>query len=297
MSKQIRGVLPPISTPFDAEGNVNADALRANLTRWAATGLHGFVVLGSNGEYALLSKEEKLRVWEFARDFIPPDRLMIAGSGADSTREAIDLTRRAAALGADAALIVTPHYYRAQMNAAAWRQHYRALADASPIPILIYNVPAFTTLEIDAATVLELAEHENIRGIKDSSANFSKMGEIIRYAPADFSVLVGTGGAMFGALCLGAKGVVPALGNIAPRECMAMYDWFHAGELDKARNLQLQMIRPNAAVTTKWGVPGLKAALDELGYHGGLPRAPLMPLGESDREKLRAILSAAELLK
>jgi 4-hydroxy-2-oxoglutarate aldolase len=294
--KSIRGVLPPITTPFDSKGNIDEGALRANLARWLETGLHGFVVLGSNGEYALLSQEEKIRVLEIARERIPSDRLLIAGTGADSTREAIELTKRAAQIGADAALIVTPHYYRGQMNAAAWTHHYRALADASPIPILIYNVPAYTTVEIDAGTVIELARHENIKGIKDRSANFGKMGEIIRFAPPDFAVLVGTGAAIFPALSIGAKGVVPALGNIAPRECVAIYDAFHAGELDKARNLQLRMIRPNSAVTAKWGVPGLKAAMDELGYYGGPPRAPLMPLGENERVKLREILREAELL-
>jgi 4-hydroxy-2-oxoglutarate aldolase len=233
---------------------------------------------------------------EIARQVIPQDRLLSAGTGADSTREAIGLTKRAAELGADAALIVTPHYYRGQMNATTWTHHYNTLADASPIPIMIYNVPAYTTVEIDAATVIELSRHENIVGIKDSSANFGKMGEIIRFAPKHFSVMVGTGAAIFPALSIGAKGVVPALGNIAPRECVAIYDAFHAGRLAEARNIQLRMIRPNTAVTAKWGVPGLKAALDELGYYGGPPRSPLLPLGESERSKLREILREAELL-
>lgn len=294
--KEIRGVLPPIATPFDAEGNVSTEHLAGNLMRLVETGLHGFVVLGSNGEYPLLSKEEKLRVLEIARQVIPQDRLLIAGTGADSTRETLDLTKRAAAIGADAALIVTPHYFRPQMNAAALTHHYLTVADASPIPIMIYNVPAYTNVEIDAATVVELAQHENIVGMKDSSANFSKMGEVIRFTPPHFATLVGTGGAMFPALSIGAKGVVPALGNIAPRECMTIYNLFFEGKLEEARNLQLRMIRPNAAVTAKWGVPGLKAAMDELGYYGGMPRAPLQPLGESDREKLRAILREAELL-
>ena len=295
--KEIRGVMPPIPTPFDADGNINESALRANLTRWLSTGLHGFVILGSNGEYTLLSKEEKIRVLEIAREMIPSDRLMIAGTGSDSTREAIDLTKRAADIGADAALIVTPHYYRNQMNGTTWALHYRALADASPIPIMIYNVPALTTVEIDASTVIELAQHPNIRGMKDSSANVAKMGEIVRFAPPNFSVVVGTGAAILPALSIGAKGVVPALGNIAPRECVAIYNAFYDGQFENARATQLRMIRPNTAVTAKWGVPGLKAALDELGYYGGAPRSPLLPLGESDREKLRAILREAELLK
>jgi 4-hydroxy-2-oxoglutarate aldolase len=221
---------------------------------------------------------------------------MIAGTGAESTRAAIALTQRAAAIGADAALVVPPHYFRNQMNAAAWIQHFRALADASPIPILIYNVPALTTLEIDASTVLALAQHPNIRGIKDSSANVSKMGEIVRFAPPDFAVMVGTGSAILPAMSIGAKGVIPALGNIAPRECVAIYDAFQAGDMSKAREIQLRMIRPNHAVTVKWGVPGLKAALDELGYYGGAPRAPLLPLGESERAQLRETLREAQLL-
>lgn len=296
MSKQIRGVLPPIPTPFDADGNVSPENLTANLQRWVEAGLHGFVVLGSNGEYVMLSKEEKVCILETARAAIPQDRLMIAGAGTDSTREAIDVVKRAASIGADAALIVTPHYYRNQMTSAALLYHYKTIADASPIPIMVYNVPANTNLDIDAATVVELSQHGNIVGIKDSSANVAKMGEIIRYAPPDFAVMVGTGSALFPAMSIGAKGVIPALGNIAPRECVAIYDLFRAGQLEPARNLQLRLIRANAAVTSRWGVPGLKAALDELGYYGGLPRPPLMPLHDADRTKLREVLHEAELL-
>lgn len=294
--KEIRGVLPPIPTPFDADGNVSDAQLTANLGRLLETGLHGFVILGSNGEYPLLSKEEKLHILQLTRKIIPQDRLMIAGTGSDSTREAIDMTRRAADMGADAALIVTPHYYRPMMTGAALIAHYTAIADVSPIPIMIYNVPTYTNVDIDTATVVELSRHQNIVGMKDSSANFAKMGEVIRYAPASFATLVGTGGAMFPALCIGAKGVVPALGNIAPRECVEIYDLFQAGKMEQARNLQLRLVRTNAAVTARWGVPGLKAAMEELGYNGGAPRSPLQSLPESDREKLRAILREAELL-
>lgn len=297
MPKSIHGVLPPVPTVFDADGNFNEGAQRANFARWLETGLHGFVILGSNGEYTLLGPEEKIRVLELAREMIPSDRIMVAGTGAESTRAALELTQRAAAIGADAALVVPPHYYRNQMNAAAWTRHFRALADASPIPILIYNVPALTTLDMDAGTILELAQHPNIKGLKDSSANVSKMGEIVRFAPPDFAVMVGTGSAILPALSVGAKGVIPALGNIAPRECVAIYDAFRAGAMDTARTIQLRVIRPNNAVTVKWGVPGLKAALDTLGYYGGNPRAPLLPLGESERAQLREILREAELLQ
>lgn len=295
MKVEIRGVLPPIPTPFDADGELVLERLRENLGRWVAAGVHGFVVLGSNGEYVMLSELEKVRVLETAREAIPRERLMLAGTGGDSTRETIELTRRAAAIGADAALVVTPHYYRPQMTGAAWTRHYQAVADASPIPILIYNVPVYATVDIDAGTVLELARHENIIGIKDSSANFGKMGEIIHFARPDFAVMVGTGSALFPALSIGAKGVVPALGNIAPRECVAIYDAFHAGRLDEARELQARLVRPNMAVTARWGVPGLKAALDALGYYGGPPRLPLLPLSESELTMLGGILREAGL--
>lgn len=294
--KEIRGILPPVATPFDAEGNFSAEHFTNNLARLTEAGLHGFVIFGSNGESVMLSKEEKLRVLETARAAIPADRVLIAGTGAESVRETLDLTKRAAEVGADFALVIMPHFYRTQMNAQTWTHYYLALADASPLPLLIYNVPANTNVDIDAGTVVELARHENIVGIKDSSANVTKMGEIIRYAPPSFSVLVGTGSAIFPALAIGAKGSVPALGNIAPRECVRLFDLFHAGKLHDARNLQLKLIRANAAVTSRWGVAGLKAAMEEIGYYGGMPRAPLLPLGETERNTLREILREAELI-
>lgn len=292
---EFKGIMPPIPTPFDYEGNILHENLRANLARWVQAGLDGFVVLGSNGEYTLLGEEEKFAVWETARDAIPPDRLFIAGAGADSTHSTVALVKRAAALGADAALIVTPHYYRPQMTGLALIRHFRTVADRSPIPILIYNVPTYTNVDLDASTILELAQHENIAGMKDSSGNFAKMGEIVRYAPARFTMLAGTGSAILLALTFGAKGAVPALGNIAPRECLDLYELFQKGELDKARNLQLRLIRPNSAVTTRWGVPGLKAALDELGYYGGPPRSPLQSLNDEEHKQLTAVLREAEL--
>lgn len=295
-SPQIKGIFPPIPTPFDNEGNILHDQLRANLARWLATGLHGFVVLGTNWEYVLFNEAEKYAVWESARQAIPRERLFIAGTGAESTRAAVALTRRAAELGADAALVVTPHYYRGQMNLAALTRHYNAIADASPIPLLVYNVPANTNLDLDAATIIELAQHENIVGVKDSSGNLAKMGDVIRAAPARFSLLAGSGSYLYPALMIGAKGGVPALANVAPRECVELFDLASRGEHDAARELQLRLIRLNAAVTARLGVPGLKAALDEIGYYGGPPRAPLLALDEANRAALRGILHDAGLV-
>jgi 4-hydroxy-2-oxoglutarate aldolase len=289
-------IFPPIPTPFDAEGNILHDKLRANLARWCETRLHGFVVLGSNGEYVHLTPAEKFAVWETARDAIPRDRLFIAGTGADFTRAAVELAHRAAELGADAALVVTPHYYKARMNLRELTAHYFAIADASPIPIIAYNVPANTGVDIDAATILKLAEHPNIAGIKDSSGNFAKMGLVLANVRGDFAFLAGTGGILYPALCLGAWGCVPALGNIAPREMVQIFDDFHAGNHDAARALQQKLIALNLAVTSKYSVPGLKAALDMLGYYGGPPRLPLLPLSDAERADLRQTMVEAGLV-
>jgi 4-hydroxy-2-oxoglutarate aldolase len=290
---EIRGIIPPIPTPFNTEGQVFHEQLQTNLRLWFAAGLHGVVVLGSNGEFVLLTEAEKFAVWEAARSAIPPDRLFIAGAGAESTTATISLVRRAADLGADGAMIVTPHYYRGQMNPASLIHHFRAVADASPIPIILYNVPANTNVDMDAATIIELSRHENIAGIKDSSGNFSKMGQVIQVARPDFAFLAGSGSYLFPALLVGARGGVAALANVAARECVEIFDSCRRGDYTTAREIQSRLQLVNEAVTSRWGVPGLKAALDETDYYGGPPRSPLLPLGETDRAKLRGVLQAA----
>ncbi len=290
---KLEGILPPIPTPFDTDGNILHDKLRSNLTRWMASGLHGVVVMGSNGEYVMLSEADKCAVWETAREMVPRDRLMIAGTGAESTAAAIHLTRRAAELGADAALVVTPHYYRGQMTGPTLVRHFKAIADASPVPVLLYNVPANTGVDMEAATIIELAQHPNIAGVKDSGGNLAKMGEVLRYVPESFAFFAGSGSFILAALMIGAKGGVPALANVAPRQCVQLFDSFRSGDYDTARKLQLDLIRLNAAVTSRWSVPGLKAALDQVGYYGGPPRPPLLPLGESERAALKKIIQEA----
>lgn len=290
MTLKIEGVFPPIPTPFDADGKILHDKLKANLARWNESGLHGYVVLGSNGEYVMLSEAERAAVWETARAAIPRTKIFFAGTGAESTQTAIALTKRAAEIGADYAMVVTPHYYKSQLNAATLINHYRVIADSAPIPIILYNFPPSTGIDLDAATVIKLSEHPNIVGIKDSSGLVAKYGEIIRGARADFALIAGSGSYFYPSLCIGAKGCVPALGNVAPRECVALYNAFCSGEHDKARALQARLLALNAAVTTKWSVPGLKAALDEVGMYGGPPRLPLRALGEDDRRALREII-------
>jgi 4-hydroxy-2-oxoglutarate aldolase len=292
----LRGVFPPISTPFDGEGRVHLAALAENLQRWNEYGLGGYVVLGSNGEAAYLTEEEKVPVWEAARSAIPSSKLMIAGTGCESTEETIHLTRKAAEAGADAALVVTPHYFSSQMTRESLLRHYRAVADASPVPILLYNVPKFTNVDMDATTIAQASQHPNIVGIKDSSGNVAKLGDILRLASPGFQVLVGAGSVFFPGLALGAVGGILALANVAPQECVHMQSLHEAGSWEKAAELQRRLIPVNAAVTARFGVPGLKAALDMLGYYGGPVRPPLLDLSPAEKDVVRGILAEAGLL-
>jgi len=299
MTKQtlsLKGVFPPIPTPFDREGNVALDRLADNLQRWNQYDLAGYVVLGSNGEAVYLTDDEKTRVLETAREAIPADKLMIAGTGCESTQQTIATTLMAADAGADAALVLTPHYYRGGMTSESLLRHYASVAEASPIPIMVYNVPKFTNIDVDAATIAQASHHPNIVGVKDSSGNIAKLSDIVRLASTDFQVLAGTGGFFFAGLSLGAVGGVLALANVAPQQCIDIMQLYEDGRWDEAADLQRRMLPVNAAVTSRFGIPGLKVALDMLGYYGGPVRSPLMDLDEDGRQALRAILSEAGLL-
>jgi 4-hydroxy-2-oxoglutarate aldolase len=296
MTVRIEGVFPPIPTPFDSHGNVAYQKLIENLERWNAYDLDGYVVLGSNGEAVYLNTAEKLRVWQEARQAIPPDKLLIAGTGCESTRETIQLTQGAAEAGADAALVVTPHYYAGKMTPDSLTRHYYALADAAPIPIMPYNVPKFTGVDMSADLVARLAQHPNIIGAKDSSGNVAKLADVVRQTGPEFQVLAGSAGFFLAGLTLGAVGGVMALANIAPRQCIDMYQLFQAGELREAARLQRRMVPVNAAVTARFGVAGLKAAMDLLGYYGGPVRPPLLDLDEGEHETLKAILVEGGIL-
>ena len=289
------GVFPPVPTPF-ADGKVAHDKLAENIARWNQTGLAGYVVLGSNGENVYLSEAEKRAVMVTAREAIPSYKLLIVGTGRESTRLTIGSTRTAADLGADGALVVTPSYYRGQMTSKAFHRYYISVADASPIPIIVYNVPKFTGLNMAPTLVARLAEHPKIVGIKDSAGNIGQLIEIIRLAPPEFEVLVGNAPTYYSALGVGAIGAVLALANVAPRECVAIRELFGQGKLDEARALHFKLMPVGRAVTGQFGIGGLKAALDLLGYYGGNPRSPLLYPSPEEVEEIRGILRQAELL-
>ena len=291
----LHGIFPPIATPF-LNGKVACDKLAANVERWCRTGLKGIVVLGSNGEYVYLSEEEKRSVVDSVVQSAAKEMLIIAGTGCESTSETLRLTEDCARLGAHAALVVTPHYYAGRMREDALMKHFSELADHSPIPILLYNVPKFTHINMSADFVARISQHANVVGLKDSSANVIQLQELLNGVADDFSVLVGTAGVLFSGLTIGCAGAISALANVAPEACVKIFDLVKAGDLDAARELQLKMIPVNQAVTAIYGVPGLKAAMDMCGYFGGDPRLPLLPSSEKERSEIEAILKKADLL-
>ncbi|MCR4440029.1 MAG: dihydrodipicolinate synthase family protein [bacterium] len=292
----IEGVLAPVPTPFDSDDRFLPSALRDNLASLAPFPLRGDVVLGSNGEFVLLSEKEKLQVVEHARACVPPDRLLIAGTGCESTAATIALARKVARLGADAALVITPSYYRGRMTSEALTRHFLAVADAAPIPIVLYNMPANTGVDLGPEAVLTVAGHPNVVGIKDSGGNLVAMAEVCRAAPPGFHVLAGSAGFFLAALSVGAAGGIMALANIAPAECCALWEKFRQGDMAAAKALQLRLVRLNTAVTRLWGVAALKRAMDMLGLYGGPVRAPLLPLSDEQAATLSTLLEESGVL-
>jgi 4-hydroxy-2-oxoglutarate aldolase len=290
------GVLPPIPTPFDERGRVDLGALRANVARWNETGLAGYVALGSNGEAPLLDAEESVAVIRAVREAMAPGMVLIAGAGRETTRGSQMACQAAAAAGADAVLVVTPWYYKGAMTGDILRQHYEAIADDSPVPVLLYNVPANTGVNLPVPAMAELARHPNIAGIKDSAGDIGQLWGLIHATPDDFVVICGNAGAFLPALLLGAKGGILALANVAPRETVALYEAARAGRLDEARELNDRLVPVGVAVTRTYGIAGLKTALDMLGYAGGKPRPPLRSPSVEAVADIQRILERAGLL-
>ena len=291
---KLEGIYPPIVTPFLQE-EIAHDYLAENVKKLSKSGITGLVVLGSNGENVFLSEKEKFEVMKTVIQSASPEMTIIAGTGCESTRETIHLTNRMAERGAHAALIVTPFYYSSKMNHEAMIRYYSTVADQVQIPILLYNVPKFTGVNLGAEALGVLAQHPNIIGIKDSSGNVNQLGQYLNQADHDFTVLVGTAGALLGALTLGCKGGILALANIAPEICVQIYQLAKEQKIEEARKLQLRMIPVNNAVTARFGISGLKYAMDLLGYRGGEVRSPLLPVKIEEQETIRKILKEAGL--
>ena len=293
MHPRLHGIFPPIPTTFDAAtGDVDSRAMAANVRRWMTTGLAGVLALGSNGEAASLEEDESDRVVAAVRGEVPGDRVLLVGTGRESTRGTIAATRRAAALGADAVLVRTPSYFKGQMTTEALVAHFSAVADASTIPVLLYNLPGVTGLSLSLPVIERLAVHPNIPGMKETSADLERLGVFAAVSPAEFVVLCGWAPVLHPALMAGAVGAILAVANILPAECVALVDLVRAGRHADALAAQRRLTPIAQQVTSVHGIAGLKFALDELGYQGGPVRAPLLPLGEKARADLARALGA-----
>ncbi|HEY0376285.1 MAG TPA: dihydrodipicolinate synthase family protein [Pyrinomonadaceae bacterium] len=294
--ERLRGVLLPFPTPFDEESDLSAPSLRSNVERWNETGVAGYVVLGSTGERAHLDDDGALRVVEAARASVPQESAFVVGAGQQSTRASVEEVRRAARAGAEAVLLITPHFYRAEMTQPVLVRHYLAVADASPVPIVLYSVPQFTNVTLQPETIARLSEHENIVGVKDSSGDVVALAETVRLVPEDFAVLTGNGSALYPALCVGARGGILAVGCVAPQLAVEVYEAFQAGEHERARASQERLTRVTRGVLGRYGISGLKAALDMLGYVGGRVRAPLQDATDEARREIEKVLRETGLL-
>lgn len=294
-SLSISGIIPPLTTPFDDRGEVDLAALAGNLERYRQTGLGGYLVLGSNGEAVHLTPAERAHVIAATRQALGPGTQLIAGVNELSTRAAIVATRQAADAGADAVLVATPYFYKGAMSQDALRDFFAEVAAASPLPVLIYNVPQNTGVVIEPATIAALAAEETIVGVKDSSGNLGNLGETIRLTPDSFRVVVGSAGILYPSLLMGACGAIVAAACVAPAACVELYQAATRGDHDRARELQQRIAPLGKLVTTGLGVAGLKAALELAGFAGGEPRRPLQPVSGSDRERIITVMRQSGL--
>jgi 4-hydroxy-2-oxoglutarate aldolase len=290
----LAGVFAPIPTPFDDQDAVDTKRLRAALTRWIARPLTGFVVLGSNGEAALMDDFEADRVIVAAREAIPSDRPFIVGTGRESTQAAVRAAKRAAEHGADAVLVRTPAFFKTQMTTDAFVRHYTVVADASPVPVLLYNFTAVTGVNLLPAAVTRLAPHPNIIGMKESNADIAQIADLVSGTPADFQVLAGTTSTFYAALCVGAVGGILAPACVIPDACVRLFELAREGRHAEAVQLQRELVPLARLLGQAYGVPGLKAALNLIGYDVGVPRPPLQPAPGAASDALREAIAHFE---
>lgn len=286
----LAGIFAPLTTPFAPDGQIAPDRLRANIERYNRTKLSGYALNGSTGESVLLRWEEIYRLWETAKSAAAPGKILIAGTGAESTAETIEHTNRAASLGFDAALVRTPSFYKPAISDELLATHFLHVADAARIPVLIYSVPIFTHVTVEAPLVARLASHSNIVGMKDSSGDVRSITDIIAAAPKSFRMLAGHPATLHESLQAGAAGAILAVACAFPELCCEIYDASRAGDAARSHSLAQRLQIPSKLFGQKFGIPGLKFALDRLGYFGGPPRPPLLPVGKAAQLEIEEML-------
>jgi 4-hydroxy-2-oxoglutarate aldolase len=294
--EHLNGILLPSVTPFGRNGDLDLVSFRSNLRKWNETGISGYAILGSTGERVHLDEREYVEVIESARAEVPSGiegLAFIVGAGQQSTRGTIDEIKRAAEAGADAVLVITPHFYRAAITQEVLVNYYSDVADTVPVPVILYSMPALTGVKIEPSTIARLSQHPNILGVKDSSADVESVRKTKELCPANFAVLTGNGTVLRDALNLGAIGGILAVGCVVPEICVEIFRAFADGDNKRASILQLKLTPLAAAVTTRYGIGGLKAALDMNGYIGGAVRAPLQLPDEAARAEIARLIEDA----
>jgi len=287
MIDDLKGILLPTTTPFDRDGQISPTDITSNIKEWSARGVIGFVILGSTGERVHLDEREYLEVIEASR--AASDAVLIAGAGQQSTVNTIKEINSAARAGAQAVLVITPYFYRPAITQETLVNYYTAVADAAPVPVLLYSMPPLTGIKIEPETVARLSEHPNIIGVKDSSNDVAGFRRTVELCPSDFAVMTGNGTVLLDALRAGATGGILAVGCVVPEICVEIFRAFTAGELERSQRLETELTPIASAVTTKYGIGGLKAALDLAGYRGGAVRAPLRAPDEAARVEIKAL--------
>jgi 4-hydroxy-2-oxoglutarate aldolase len=288
--KSLQGIFSAIVTPFDSNGQLDIEALKTNFSLCNQTGLAGYLVLGSTGEVVHLEEKEKLTVLAASRESIPSHMPMIVGTGMHSTDATVAFTKLAAQSGADYALVVTPHYFKSSMTPGALTNYYNKVADTSPIPVLLYSVPQFTGIALSPELIAKLAEHSNIVGIKDSSGDMRVLTQTISLVKPEFNVLTGSAPILYPALATGAKGAILAVGNFAAKLCYEIFQAFNSQQIENVRSGQLKLLALSEQIASRYGVGGIKYAMDVLGYHGGTVRSPLLMPDQSAQSAIQATL-------
>jgi len=290
----LSGVFPPITTPFQENEEIAWDKLGENMDKWNNIAFGGYVVHGSNGEYPYLSADEKIEMVRRVKEMAPKGKVIMAGAGCESTRDTIDMCNKMADAGADCVLVITPSYYKGAMTSAALQQHYTKVADASSVPVVLYSVPANTTIDLAPDAIISLSKHPNIIGLKESGGDISKIGNLLHKTQRDeFQILAGSAGFLLPSLMLGAVGGVCALANVLGDQVVQLHALYKEGKMDEALELQRKLIAPNGMVTRGHGVPGLKATLDWYGYYGGPLRSPLQPVSQSAADIIKQSFNAS----
>jgi 4-hydroxy-2-oxoglutarate aldolase len=296
LNDRLQGILPPVVTNFDAAGEIAPILFRENLRRWIETPIDGVVLFGSNGEGALLDEDEKARLTAFARDVVPAGYLLIGGASGESTRATVRQARQLAAEGADIVLVHPPAYFGPYLSVAALMDHFRALADASPVPVLLYHVPKYTKVTLEAGFVAELTRHQNVVGMKDSSGDIKRFADYTNACERNCRLFIGNGALLFTALELGAAGGIVGVANFAPHLCADVVRLVREGLSAQAGQVQGRLSPLHREIVAAHGGAGCKAALDLMGWAGGPPRAPLRPLADRERQQLARVMQEAHLL-